>query len=170
MVVELARAGDRICGSEGWLCPGLFDLQRKPKDSRHKTQRRIRMKKIAAVVVIALFMVGCWIIPSHAADVTGKYTYTEKGYTGVMIIKNTGRFFTFKFQTTSKSNGQMCEFSATEAPSRVNDDQPAHGESESGVKFKISFKGNAAFVNVQDKGSECGMSGYFGGKYVKAGK
>jgi hypothetical protein len=128
------------------------------------------MKRVAILAFIAVLVLGFSVVPSHAADVTGKYTYSEKGYTGTMIIKYTGRFFTFKFNTTSKSNGQMCEFSATEAPPRVNDDQPALGESESGVKFKISFKGNAAFVDVKNKGSECGMSGYFGGKYVKAGK
>jgi len=54
---------------------------------------------------------------------------------------------------------------------RVDDTLPAHGGTEDdGIKFAISFDGDTATVEVESKGEECGMSGYFGGKYVKAQK
>jgi hypothetical protein len=140
----------------------------------HNIIRRLHMKKVCVITLITLLVLGFCPITSHAGDVKGKYTYTEKGYTGTMIIKwmkgQEGRAYAFTFKTTSKSNGQSCEFEATEMPSRIKDDQPAAGESDSGAKFKISFSGDTATVNVLEKGDECGMSGYFGGKYVKAKK
>lgn len=128
------------------------------------------MRRAAVVAFVALLTLGWNVIPSSAADVTGKYNYVEKGYTGTMTIKAVGKFFTLTFRTKDKSSGQMCEFEALEAGERTNDSQPAVGKSESGAKFKISFKGDTATVVVLDKGDECGMSGYFGGKYVKAKK
>ena len=68
----------------------------------------------------------------------------------------------------------MCDFETYETPmdqggGRVNDDLPAKGGTEDdGIKFTISFKGDAAVVNMESKGGECGMSGYFGGSYRKA--
>ena len=113
---------------------------------------------------------------SLAQEVAGKYKYTEKGYTGTMVIAQMGPGFTFKFQTSNKSNGQMCDFETYETPidqggGRVNDDLPAHGGTqEDGIKFNIAFKKNTATIEVESKGTECGMSGYFGGTYVKVSK
>lgn len=110
----------------------------------------------------------------YAANPTGKYAYVEKGYRGSMVIKQQGPGFLFKFKTTSNANGQMCDFETYETPidqggGRVDDDKPANGGTkEDGIKFKITFSGNTATVDVSSKGDECGMSGYFGGKYVRS--
>jgi hypothetical protein len=129
------------------------------------------MKRISVVAIFALLTLGFSAVVSHAADVRGKYEYQTNGYKGTMTIKwlsgQEGRAYAFVFRTVSKSNGQACEFQATEMPPRTNDNQPARGESRSGAKFKISFKGNTAIVDVLARGGECGMSGSFGGKYVK---
>jgi hypothetical protein len=134
----------------------------------------MKNKIIAAYVTLAAGVFTAEA--SLAQDVAGKYKYTEKGYTGTMIIAPMGPGFTFKFQTSNKSNGQMCDFETYETPidqggGRVNDDLPAHGGTqEDGVKFNIAFKKNTATIEVESKGTECGMSGYFGGTYVKVSK
>jgi hypothetical protein len=132
------------------------------------------MKRISIFVFITLLTIGFSAAVSHAADVRGKYEYQTNGYKGTMIIKwlkgQEGRAYAFTFKTVSKTNGQECDFEAYEMPSRIEDDKPAQGESASGVKFKISFKGDAAIVAVVERGDECGMSGSFGGKYVKVKK
>ncbi|MEN6439469.1 MAG: hypothetical protein ABFD97_12920 [Syntrophobacter sp.] len=129
------------------------------------------MKRISVVVIAALLMVGLTFAAAYAADVRGQYAYVEKGYKGTMTIKwlkgYEGRAYAFVFRTVNPSNGQSCEFEATEIPPRTNDTQPAAGESDSGAKFKISFQGDTARVNVVKKGGECGMSGFFGGTYKK---
>jgi hypothetical protein len=129
------------------------------------------MKRISVVIILTLLTLGFSAVVSHAADVRGKYNFSENGYSGTMTIKwakgYEGRAYAFAFNTKSKTNGQSCQFEATEMPSRTRDDQPAAGESDSGAKFKISFSGDTAIVNVLSKGNECGMSGFFGGKYVK---
>lgn len=133
--------------------------------------------KTNLMAIFVTLMTGLY--PAEAAvaqDVAGKYKYTEKGYTGTLVIKHMGPGFTFKFNTSSKSNGQMCDFETYETPidqggGRVDDDLPANGGTrEDGIKFKISFSKNTATVDVESKGAECGMSGYFGGTYVKVSK
>jgi hypothetical protein len=115
-------------------------------------------------------------IPSFALDVTGKYNYVEKGHKGTMTIARMGPGFVFKFKTTDTGNGQMCDFETVETPmdeggGRVNDELPAHGGTkDDGIKFNITFAGKNAQVDVESKGGECGMSGYFGGNYVKVAK
>ena len=128
------------------------------------------MKRAFAIALAVVFTLGLGVAASHAANVTGRYNYVEKGHTGTMVIKMQGKFFVFSFKTTDKSSGQMCEFDAAESGPRTEDDRPAVGSSDSGVRFKISIKGDTAMVDVEEKGDECGMSGYFGGKYVKAKK
>lgn len=132
------------------------------------------MKRISVFAIVTLLTLLFSAAASHAADVRGKYEYQANGYKGTMIIKwlkgQEGRAYAFAFKTVSKTNGQSCEFEAAEMPSRTNDDQPARGESDSGAKFKISFKGDTAKVDVLEKGGECGMSGFFGGNYVKVKK
>jgi len=109
-----------------------------------------------------------------AKGVEGRWTYVEPGYEGTMTIAHMGPGFVFKFKTTSKSSGQMCDFETYETPvdqggGRVDDDLPAKGGVEDdGIKFTISFKGDSATVDVESKGDECGRSGYFGGAYRKA--
>lgn len=123
-----------------------------------------------AVVVSILGLAG----ESAAKGVEGRYVYTQPGYEGTMTIAQMGPGFVFKFKTKSKSNGQMCDFQTYETPidqggGRVNDDLPAKGGTgDDGIKFAISFKGDTATVDVESKGDECGMSGYFGGTYRKA--
>ena len=123
-----------------------------------------------AAAAISLTLCGA----CEAKGVTGRYTYVEPGYEGTMTISQMGPGFVFKFKTKSKSNGQMCDFKTYETPideggGRVNDDAPAKGGvKDDGIKFAISFKGDAAVVDVESKGDECGMSGYFGGHYRKA--
>ena len=122
-----------------------------------------------AAVAISLALAGA----CEAKGVTGRYTYVEPGYEGTMTISQMGPGFVFKFKTKSKSNGQMCDFQTYETPmdqggGRVNDDLPAKGGTEDdGIKFAISFKGDTAVVDMESKGGECGMSGYFGGSYRK---
>jgi hypothetical protein len=134
------------------------------------------MKKNLSATFVALMIVLYTAEASVTQDVAGKYKYTEKGYTGTMVIKHMGPGFTFKFNTSSNSNGQMCDFETYETPidqggGRVDDDFPANGGTqEDGIKFKISFSKNTATVAVESKGAECGMSGYFGGTYVKLSK
>lgn len=136
--------------------------------------QEVYMKKISIIAIATLLILGFCTVASHAGDVKGRYTYTEKGYSGTMTIKwmkgQEGRAYAFVFRTTSKSNGQSCEFEAAEMPPRVKDDRPSAGESDSGAKFKISFSGDTAIVTVLARGGECGMSGSFGGKYIKAKK
>jgi len=128
--------------------------------------------KATAAGLVVLGMAGSAL----ASDVAGKYAYTEKGYKGTMVISQSGPGFLFKFETTSRSNGQSCDFETYETPmdeggGRVDDTLPAHGGTkDDGIKFNISFSGKNATVDVQSKGSECGMSGYFGGTYVKVAK
>lgn len=123
-----------------------------------------------AAVAISLSLGGV----CQAKGVAGRYTYVEPGYEGTMTISQMGPGFVFKFKTKNKSNGQMCDFQTYETPmdqggGRVNDDQPAKGgDKDDGIKFAITFKGDAAVVDVESKGDECGMSGYFGGNYRKA--
>lgn len=132
------------------------------------------MKRFSIIIALALLTFGFASAVCHAADVRGTYTYDSKGYKGTMTIKwlegQEGRAFAFVFKTVNKSNGNECDFKAAEMPERTEDDKPAVGESDSGAKFKISFKGNTATVEVVERGGECGMSGDFGGKYVKAKK
>lgn len=123
-------------------------------------------KSITCCIIASLIAVAT----TASAGVTGKYKYAEKGFTGTMVISQDGKFFHFKFNTTDKSNNSACLFEATESAPRVRDDQPVAGTSDGGAMFKIAFKGNTAVVDMVDKGGECGMTGYFGGKYVKAGK
>ena len=131
------------------------------------------MKKSLLLTAFILATVVLCPLVSSAMDVEGAYRYMEPGYTGTMTISRMGPGFVFAFSTTSKSNGQMCEFETFETPidqggGRIDDDQPAHGGTEDdGIKFKISFEGNNANVDVESKGGECGVSGYFGGKYEK---
>ena len=124
---------------------------------------------ISALILLAAFFPGV----SSAQDVEGTYQYQQPGYTGTMTISRMGPGFVFTFNTTSQSNGQMCDFETYETPvdqggGRINDAQPAHGgTADDGIRFNISFNGNTATVDVESKGEECGMSGYFGGQYVK---
>ena len=122
-----------------------------------------------AAVAMSLAVSGA----CEAKGVAGRYTYVEPGYEGTMTISQMGPGFVFKFKTKSKSNGQMCDFETYETPmdqggGRVNDDLPAKGGTEDdGIKFTIIFKGDTAVVDMESKGGECGMSGYFGGSYRK---
>jgi hypothetical protein len=87
-------------------------------------------------------------------DVEGTYNYVEQGYSGTMTITQMGPGFVLTFNTTSNGNGQMCDFETYETPidqggGRIDDDLPAHGGTEDdGIKFTISFEGNAAVVDV----------------------
>ena len=134
------------------------------------------MKKRFLSITLALLIAVMSAGVSSAMDVEGTYQYMEQGYTGTMTISRMGPGFVFAFETTSQSNGQMCAFETYETPmdqggGRVDDTLPAHGGTEDdGIKFAISFDGDTATVEVESKGEECGMSGYFGGKYVKAQK
>lgn len=129
------------------------------------------MKTVSCLAALGVMLAASSAL---AADVTGKYGYQEKGYTGSMVIKSQGPGFVFTFKTKSTSNGQMCDFTTFETPvdeggGRDDDAKPAHGGTkDDGIKFAIKFSGNTATIDVDSKGSECGMSGYFGGKYVKA--
>jgi hypothetical protein len=131
------------------------------------------MKKYCIALTLFLFALATTASLSYALDVEGTYKYLEKGYSGTMTISRMGPGFTFKFTTESLSNGQMCDFETYETPmdeggGRVDDELPAMGgTAEDGIKFKIAFKGKEAMVDMESKGDECGMSGYFGGKYVK---
>ena len=131
------------------------------------------MKKILLLVTFLVAAAGFIPSVSRAMDVEGEYRYVQPGYTGTMTISRMGPGFVFKFNTTSESNGQMCDFETYETPidqggGRIHDDQPAQGGTEDdGIKFTISFEGSVATVDVESKGEECGMSGYFGGKYEK---
>jgi len=124
---------------------------------------------LAAAVISLALSATC-----EAKGVAGRYTYVEPGYEGTMTITQSGPGYAFTFKTKSKSNGQMCDFKTYETPideggGRVDDDAPAKGGvKDDGIKFTISFKGDAAVVDVESKGDECGMSGYFGGRYRKA--
>ena len=68
----------------------------------------------------------------------------------------------------------MCDFETYETPidqggGRVDDSLPANGgTTEDEIRFTISFQGDKAIIDVESKGFECGMSGFFGGTYVKA--
>lgn len=140
------------------------------------------MKRFSACAALALSLMLCWAGPTPAAsaaggtDVAGKYTLVSSGYKGTMTIKRMGPGFVFRFKTMSLANGQMCDFETYETPidqggGRTDDTRPAHGgTADDGIKFDISFSGNTATVDVLSRGDECGMSGTFEGKYVKAGK
>lgn len=122
-----------------------------------------------AVAAFGLLHVGDCL----AKDVTGRYEYNAPGYKGTMTISRMGPGFAFKFKTTSLSNGQMCDFTTYETPideggGRVDDTLPAKGGTkDDGIKFTITFKGDTAVVDAKSNGSECGMSGNFGGTYRK---
>ncbi|GAB7078794.1 hypothetical protein JCM14635_04670 [Megalodesulfovibrio paquesii] len=127
-------------------------------------------------MVAGVLMLGCFASAGWAINPAGTYVYQEKGYTGTMVIEQQGPGFVFTFNTTSKSNGQQCDFQTYETPmdqggGREDDDLPAKGGTEDdGIKFTIAFEGNKAVVDVESKGEECGMSGYFGGVYLKKTK
>lgn len=131
------------------------------------------MKKWCLTAGLAVMLTGFAGVCA-AGGVEGRWTYTEPGYEGSMTISRMGPGFVFKFKTKSKSNGQMCDFETYETPidqggGRVDDDVPAKGgTSDDGITFAIAFKGDTATVDVESKGDECGMSGYFGGTYRKA--
>ena len=131
------------------------------------------MKKILLFLITAMAFLALAGV-SFANDVEGTYAYMEEGYTGTMTIRQEGPGFVFTFNTTSDSNGQMCDFETYETPidqggGRDVDDLPAHGGTvDDGIRFSISFEGDTAFVDVESHGMECGMSGNFNGPYVKA--
>ena len=126
--------------------------------------------KILALAALALLLLP---VGAQAFNPQGEYSYKQEGFTGTMTISQEGPGFVFAFDTTSKSNGQQCQFTTYETPmdqggGRDNDELPAHGGTEDdGIKFSISFNGDTATVDVDSVGQECGMSGYFGGEYVK---
>jgi hypothetical protein len=131
------------------------------------------MKRISILITLILLVAAFTPGVSSAQGVAGTYQYVQQGYSGTMTIRQMGPGYVFTFNTTSKSNGQMCDFQTYETPvhqggGRIDDDLPAHGgTADDGIKFTISFTGNTATVDVESKGEECGMSGYFGGNYVK---
>lgn len=125
------------------------------------------MKKFIAVMVVAVWLSAG---VAQAADATGKYTFSEKGFKGFMQINDQGRYFSVHIETTDKANGQQCLFDAMESGPRDNDSYPAVATSDGGAKFKLKFSkdGKTANVEVETKGEECGMTGFFGGKYIKS--
>ena len=131
------------------------------------------MKKRLLWATLILLVVAFTPGVSSAGGVEGTYHYAQQGYSGTMTIQQMGPGYVFIFNTTSNSNGQQCSFQTYETPvneggGRYNDDRPAlGGTQDDGIKFRISFSGNTANVDVISKGGECGMSGYFGGTYVK---
>ncbi len=148
-------------------------VMRRRRLSMSFTFKRDCMNKFA---IPALLLLAFFLLPgsASAADAEGTYNYVEDGYKGTMIITQMGPGFVFTFDTTSKSNGKQCQFETYETPmdeggGREVDDLPAHGgTADDGIKFIITFDGDTAMVDVESVGAECGMSGYFGGKYVKA--
>lgn len=130
------------------------------------------MPERLSLLFTALLLFSC-ATPCLAMDPEGSWKYVEPGYEGVMIISRAGPAYVFTFETTSLSNGQMCDFTTYETPvdqggGRVDDTLPAMGGTqEDGIRFRIGFKGNEADIDMQAKGMECGMSGYFGGRYIK---
>lgn len=132
--------------------------------------------KTHLVIALTAALLLCWAPASFALDAAGTYSFREKGYKGTMVIKRMGQGFTFTFKTQDLRNAQMCDFTTFETPidqggGRTDDTLPAHGGTkDDGIAFAIAFSGTTATVTVDSKGGECGMSGYFGGKYVKTSK
>ncbi len=132
------------------------------------------LKRVVAICIGLAVLGGASV--GWAVNPAGTYTYREKGYKGTMVIEQMGPGFTFVFKTTSTSNGQECDFQTYETPvdqggGREDDALPAKGGTEDdGIKFAIAFKGNEAMADVESRGGECGMSGNFGGKYLKKSK
>lgn len=107
----------------------------------------------------------------------GTYSYREGGYSGTMVITQASDSpVTWKalITTVEKApSAHTCDFTATgtqlissataveaQFQSKVDDgDEPA--------KFAVTFTAQGAEVDLQSKGIECGMRGYFGGKYQK---
>jgi hypothetical protein len=131
------------------------------------------VRKWSGVILLAILSIGCASSLALATTAEGKYKYVEKNHQGTLIIERIGPGYRFKFNTTDKGNGQMCDFATMETPmdeggGRVNDALPAHGGTkDDGIKFNITFSGNTANVDVESKGDQCGRSGYFGGRYEK---
>lgn len=141
--------------------------------NRENTKMTRTIKKHIISMLFIFLAIAFTSAAVSAADVEGEYRYLEQGYTGTMTISRMGPGFVFKFNTTSNSNGQMCDFETYETPmdeggGRIDDDLPAHGGTkDDGVKFTISFEGDIAILDVESTGEHCGMSGFFGGKYEK---
>lgn len=125
---------------------------------------------------VGLAALGCFATTGWAVDPAGTYAYKEKGYKGTMVIEHSGPGFTFTFKTISTGNGQECDFQTYETPvdqggGRTDDALPAKGgTTDDGIRFTIAFKGKEAVVDVASRGGECGMSGNFGGTYLKTSK
>ena len=131
-------------------------------------------KNVLIVLCVCLgVLVAAFQVLAGGTQPEGTWEYVEEGYTGTMTISRMGPGFVFAFDTVSQSNGQQCQFETFETPmdqggGREDDNLPAHGGTEDdGIRFGISFDGDTATVDVESTGAECGMSGFFGGKYVK---
>jgi len=135
--------------------------------------RGVSMSKTYLTTVFSVVCLVLVATTAFAQNPVGTYKYAEKGYSGTMTISRMGPGFAFAFKTKDTRSGQMCDFKTVETPieeggGRVDDALPGHGGTkDDGIKFTISFSGKNATVQVDSKGDECGMSGYFGGKYVK---
>lgn len=108
----------------------------------------------------------------------GTYSYREGGYTGSMVItKISDAPETWKavISTVEKSpTAHMCDFTAT-GTNLISSASAVEAQFQSKVdagdepaKFTVKFTVKGAEVNVDSKGLECGMRGYFGGNYHKS--
>lgn len=121
------------------------------------------MKRMILVTMLLLSAAHAW------GDTSTRYTYREKGFSGYMDVFLVGRFFKITIETMDKANGQQCSFTARESGPRTKNEYPAEATTETGAMFKLDFSkdGKIATVEVVDKGEECGMTGWFGGKYTR---
>jgi len=102
-------------------------------------------------------------------NIVGRYKFIEGDSKGYMTVESAGKYFTIKFETTFIPRQQGCMFEARTDDFDENGN-PTYGESDEGMKFSIKFKKGLAEVEEisSDAGRPgCGMTGYFGGKYVK---
>jgi uncharacterized protein YecT (DUF1311 family) len=108
-----------------------------------------------------------------AYDPTGVYKYQEKGYSGEMKIeqiRQNPKIYQATIETINNGTTHMCELSINGYVKKDTQDLSSvlfTGAAGDPEKFIAVFSGNAAKIDIPKQSQNCGMSGYFGGKWKK---
>lgn len=110
---------------------------------------------------------------AFAYDPVGVYKYQEKGYSGEMKIeqiKQNPKVYQATIETINNGTTHMCGLSINGYIKKDTQDSSSIlfvGTAGDPEKFITVFSGNEAKIDIPEQSQNCGMSGYFGGKWKK---
>jgi len=108
-----------------------------------------------------------------AYDPVGSYNYEERGYTGGMKItqiKQNPKIYQATITTSNDGNGRMCDLTINGYAKNDTENSSSvlfRGGAGDPEKFIAVFSRNMVDIDVPEVSQNCGMSGYFGGKWKK---